>query len=133
MERLDNFERGVLNAVITHRWAHSAIEKIAPGSTTLVDLHRNVVSGPGNNLYHFMIVLLHSHFNLQTPRSRLITEVRLHDMATLPHTSSRVRSRDLDHVAILANEICQKAALALIVMDLTALRSARSQLTCAVL
>jgi hypothetical protein len=33
------------NAVITHRWAHSAIEKIAPGSTTLVDLHRNVVSG----------------------------------------------------------------------------------------
>jgi hypothetical protein len=33
------------NAVITHRWAHSAIEKIAPGSTTLVDLHRDVVSG----------------------------------------------------------------------------------------
>jgi hypothetical protein len=80
-----------------------------------------------------MIVLLHNHFNLQTPRSRLITEVRLHDMATLPPSSSRVRSRDLDHVAILANEICQRAALALIVMDLTALRSARSQLTCAVL
>jgi hypothetical protein len=32
-------------AVITHRWAHSAIEKIVPGSTSLVDLHRNVVSG----------------------------------------------------------------------------------------
>jgi hypothetical protein len=40
------------NYVITHRWAHSAIEKIAPGSTTLVDLHRNVVSGLSVEKHH---------------------------------------------------------------------------------
>jgi hypothetical protein len=66
-------------AVITYKWAHSAIEKIVPGNTSLVELHRNVVNGlslenstrkrPGSNLYHFTIVLLHSLINLQTPRS----------------------------------------------------------------
>jgi hypothetical protein len=32
-------------AVIAHKWAHSAIEKIVPGNTSLVELHRNLVNG----------------------------------------------------------------------------------------
>jgi hypothetical protein len=124
----------------SHKWAHSAIEKIVPGNTSLIELHRNVVNGlslenstrktTGSNLYHFTIVLLHSHFNVQTPQSQQITEVLLHDMATLPLSFSRVRSRNLDCVTMQVNEIRHKGALVLIVMDLIVFRSVRNLLTC---